>query len=72
MVKSQFKPKVSKKKQLEMQLLKENLANPVRKRFQGGAATERQAETDQDKPKRKKIIWKENPMKPRTPPRKQY
>ena len=33
MIKSQFKPKVSKKKQLEMQLLKENLANPVRKRF---------------------------------------
>ena len=72
MVKTQFKPKISKKKQLEMQLLKENLANPVRKRFQGGAQTQRQqAETDEDKPKRKKIIWKENPMRPSTPPRRE-
>ena len=36
MVKSNYKPTISKKKQLEMQLLKENLANPARKRFRAG------------------------------------
>ncbi len=33
MIKSNHKPQISKKKQLEMQLLKANLTNPVRKRL---------------------------------------
>ena len=80
MIKSNHKPKISKKKQLEMQLLIANRTNPVRKRLKpqttrigsnprnsidGGENDGTQSETI----KRRKIVWKENPMKPKTPPK---
>ena len=78
MVKSNYKPVVSKKKQLEMKLLKENLANPARKRHRAGSTMVRQkspegAQTENETAKKKrKIIWKDNPMRPKTPERKQF
>ena len=89
MVKSNYKPAISKKKQLEMQLLKENLANPARKRFRAGTRAsyshrskspvgdgpEDAAHTEAERTsriKKRKIIWKDNPMRPKTPPRREF
>ena len=48
MVKDNFKPTISKKKQLEMQLIKENLKNPGRKRYLGSARKSIKEETEAD------------------------
>jgi len=83
MVKDNFKPKISKKKQLEMELIKEKLKNPGRKRYLNSARKsipndvvstgENGAETEPDaKSKWKKIVWKDNPMRPKTPKKKEF
>jgi hypothetical protein len=88
MVKEMYVPTVSKKKQLEMQLLKESMKHPIRQRLNGSQLgskhlhSRRSAESllgmakpgnilsdnDDDKSqtiKRRKLIWKENPMVPK-------
>lgn len=71
MVKSNFKPEVSKKKQLEMKLLKEKLKHNASKPIRRLSAA-KDPETEPDKrSKKKKIVWKDNPMRPKTPPKKE-
>lgn len=84
MVKDNFKPKISKKKQLEMELIKEKLKNPGRKRYLNSArksipndvvstSDHPGVETEtENKNKRKKIVWKDNPMRPKTPKKKEF
>ena len=92
MVKEMHWPTVSKKKQLEMQLLKESLKHPIRKRLDASALSNnsgynrRSAEnilgiakpgfqTDNEDNgediRRRKIVWKENPMVPKPQPKKE-
>lgn len=93
MIKEMHWPTVSKKKQLEMQLLKESMKHPVRKRLNGSTLSSknlhsrRSAESllgvakpgmhsdmDDDQSqtiKRRKLIWKENPMVPKPKPKKE-
>jgi hypothetical protein len=59
--------------------LKENLANPVRKAHKPDSSMNNSnpdkvngKETDQGKKKRKKIVWKDNPMRPKTPIKVNY
>jgi hypothetical protein len=87
MVKEMHKPAVSKKKQLEMQLLKESIRHPIRNRLQGSSLMSQNhgnrrstdsllgignpaAQSDREDAhsntiKRRKIIWKDNPMVPK-------
>ncbi|CAI2363963.1 unnamed protein product [Moneuplotes crassus] len=89
MVKEMHWPTVSKKKQLEMQLLKQSLNHPIKNRLNGStlssnAGNRRSTEnllshggfqSDREDEhsntvKRRKIIWKENPMVPKPKPKK--
>ena len=84
MIKEMHWPTVSKKKQLEMQLLKESMKHPIRKRLDASALSNNngynrrsadsligvaqpgfQTDKDDDTIKRRKIVWKENPMVPK-------
>lgn len=93
MIKEMHWPTVSKKKQLEMQLLKESMKHPIRTQLNASALTSKhpqsrrsaesllgvakpgfQSDVDDDKSqtiKRRKIIWKENPMVPKPKPKKE-
>lgn len=93
MVKEMHWPNVSKKKQLEMQLLKQSLKHPIRNHLNGSTLSShnlsqrRSAEnlhglirggmqSDKEEEhsttiKRRKIIWKENPMVPKPAPKKE-
>jgi hypothetical protein len=92
MVKEMHWPSVSKKKALEMQLLKQSLKHPIRNSLNGSAlgshaggnrrsaeslmgskpgfASDKEEEHSQTI-KRRKIIWKENPMVPKPKPPKE-
>lgn len=89
MVKEMHWPSVSKKKQLEMQLLKQSLNHPIKKRLNGSTlssnANHRRSvdslrsnggiQSDREEEhshtiKRRKIIWKENSMIPKPPPKR--
>lgn len=92
MVKEMHWPTVSKKKQLEMQLLKESMKHPVRRRLDASALSNNNGynrrsadsllgiakpgfqtdkEDDGETIKRRKIVWKENPMVPKPQPKKE-
>ena len=92
MVKEMHWPTVSKKKQLEMQLLKQSLNHPINKRLNGSALSSNignrrsvddlhgtgkhgvQSDIEEEHShtiKRRKIIWKENPMVPKPKPKKE-
>lgn len=95
MVKEMHWPNVSKKKQLEMQLLKESLKHPIRNNLNGSALGSKNAynrrsaesllggshhgpgiQSDKEDEhtntiKRRKIIWKENPMVPKPAPQRE-
>lgn len=85
MVKEMHWPTVSKKKQLEMQLLKDSIKHPVRKTLDSSALNSHLSadnlmginrpgfQSDQDDNgediRRRKIVWKENPMVPKPQPK---
>lgn len=89
MVKEMHWPSVSKKKQLEMQLLKQSLNHPLKNRLNGSTLSSNagnrrsvdnllshggfQSDREEDHSqtiKRRKIIWKENPMVPKPQPKR--